>query len=623
MTDQPAGTVRLTVAQAIVRFLAVQYTERDGVRRRAVPGVFGIFGHGNAVGLGHALSERRAELPFLQPKNEQSMVHAAIGYAKAVGRTATYACTASIGPGATNLVTGAATATVNRLPVLLLPADTFANRRQGPVLQQLEHAHTDVTVNDCLRPVSRLFDRISRPEQLLTALPAAMRVLFDPAETGAVTLALPQDVQGEAFDFPAALFRERTWRVPRRPPEAADVAHAAGLLRASARPLIVAGGGVRYSAAETAVAALSERYGIPVAETSAALGSVAGSRWHLGGIGVNGTAAANAAARAADLVVHVGTRLTDFTTGSHSLFADPEVRFVGVNVVAEDAHKLGAYAVVADARATVDALAGALSGWTAPPAWSDDAARCAADWRDRVDEATVLGSGEALTQGGVLTALNRAAQPGDWVVAAAGGPPGDLLKTWRVRDGVHTHVEFGYSCMGHELPAALGIRLARPDAGQVYAIIGDGTYLMANTELVTAVQERLGVTVVLLDNGGYQSIHGLQSRAIGTGFGNEFRMRDGDSLTGPPLVVDYAANAASLGARAFVATDAGAFGDLLKQARSLAGPVVIVCPVAPERALPAGDAFWDLGVPEVADDPGVSSAAAAVRAGRDQQRQHL
>jgi 3D-(3,5/4)-trihydroxycyclohexane-1,2-dione acylhydrolase (decyclizing) len=611
------GGVRLTAAQALVRFLQAQYSERDGERRRAIPALWGILGHGNVCGIGQAVSEEGAALPLLQPKHEQAMVHAALGYAKASRRLATLACTASIGPGATNLVTGAATATTNRLPVLLLAGDTYATRRQGVVLQQLEHpGYADWSVNDCLRPVSRYFDRIARPEQLLDALPRAMRVLLDPAETGAVTLALHQDVQGEAFDFPESFFAERTWHVARRPPERHERDDAVAVLRAAERPLIVAGGGVRHSGAEAALAALAERLGAPVAETSAGKGSYRGPL-AAGGIGVNGTRAANALAADADAVLCVGTRLSDFTTGSQTLFQAPGVRFVGLNACAADAYRLGAFPLVADARAGLEALASALDGSSANGGRREQAAAAVREWRREL-AADVWPGGAHMSGGELLAELNRCVRAGDWVVAAAGSPPGDLLKLWEAPPGSHTHVEFAFSCMGHELPAGLGIRMADPGAGEVYVVIGDGTYLMAATELATAVQERLKVTVVLIVNGGYQSIHGLQ-RAAGTpALATEFR----NHADGEPLAVDFAANARSLGCRAVEVSAAGELTAALEAARAASETTVVACAVEPHRALLGSGAFWDLGVAEVSRRVETREAAAAMRRGRRAQRHY-
>jgi 3D-(3,5/4)-trihydroxycyclohexane-1,2-dione acylhydrolase (decyclizing) len=620
-----SAAVRLTAAQALVRWLQAQYSERDGEVRRAVPAMFAIFGHGNVLGVGQAVRQEGRELPLYQPKNEQAMVHAAMGYAKASRRLATLACSASIGPGSTNMLTGAATATTNRLPVLLLPSDTFANRRQGPVLQQLEHpTDADVTVNDAFRPLSRFFDRIARPEQLLTALPQAMRVLLDPAETGAVTLALHQDVQGEAFDYPTCFFERRVWPVTRRLPTSREIDAAANTLRAARRPFVIAGGGVRHSEAEEALRRFAEELGIPVAETSAGKGSLTASEWLAGGIGVNGTRAANELARAADVVVCVGTRLSDFTTGSLSLFGDPDVRFVAINVNAADACKLSATAVVADAREALDALREALAGWTGPSDYAQTVADGVARWRHDLAADVAPRPGEPMGQGEVLRAIERTVRAGDWVVAAAGWQPGDLLKLWETPPGSSTHIEFAFSCMGHEIPAGLGIRMHDGDGGEVIVVIGDGTYLMSPTELVTAVQEDLKLTVVILDNGGYQSINGLALGATGAAAGNEFRRRgaDGRFPDGEGLAVDYAANARSMGCDAVRAETVDELNRALRRARDGVATTVIVCPTAPGRSLLSGGAFWDLGVPAVAADETTRELTAAHLARAEAQRRY-
>lgn len=593
------ATVRLTTGQALVRWLSVQFSERDGERRRAVPAIFGIFGHGQVLGLGQALAQEGAELPLYQPKNEQAMVHTAIGYAKASRRLQALACTASIGPGATNMLTGAATATVNRLPVLLLPADTFATRRSGVVLQQLEHPCAgDVSVNDAFRPLSRYFDRVARPEQLLTALPAAMRVLLDPAETGAVTVALHQDALSESADFPVRFFEPRTWRVVRRPPATEELDAAVALLSKAERPVIVAGGGIRHSGAEAALRALAEAAGIPVAETSAGKGVMAPGPLSLGGVGVNGTGAANRIAEQADVVICVGTRLTDFTTASHSLFRDAGVRFVAINVCAADAHKLSATPVVADARLALEALAVRVEpvrdGHTSAIAAAREA------WTAELSADLARGSSDGLTQGEVYATVNAAAGPGDWVVAAAGWAPGDLLKMWQVPEAGHAHIEFGFSCMGHEIPAALGIRMRQGDDGEIFAIIGDGSYLMGPTELVTAVQNGWKITVVVLDNGGYGSIGHLALGKAGADLGNRFERRDGERIQ-----VDFAASAESFGCRGRRAADAEALARALEEARAGDVTTIIHCPTVPGRPLLGSGAFWDLGVPEVARDPSV------------------
>jgi 3D-(3,5/4)-trihydroxycyclohexane-1,2-dione acylhydrolase (decyclizing) len=600
------ATVRLTTGQALVRWLQAQWSERDGVRRRAVPAMFGIFGHGNVLGLGQAIAHEGAELPFHQPKNEQAMVHTAIGYAKAARRLQTLACTASIGPGATNMLTGAATATVNRLPVLLLPADTFASRRSGVVLQQLEHPiEADVSVNDAFRPLSRRFDRIVRPEQLLTALPEALRVLLDPAETGAVTVALHQDVVGEAAEFPARFFAPRTWRVTRRSPDAGELSDALSLLRAARRPLLVAGGGVVYSEAERALLALVRHTGIPVAETSAGKGSVPHGPLALGGLGVNGTAAANRVAAEADLVICVGTRLTDFTTGSHSLFQHPDVQFLGINVCAADAYKLSATPLVADARLALEALAHEAPHVTA--AYGDEVEAARAEW-ERELAADLSGDGAGgLTQGEVYATVNAAARAGDWVVAAAGWAPGDLLKAWRVVADGRAHLEFGFSCMAHEIPAALGIRMHEGAGDEIFVLIGDGTYLMGASELLTSVQEQWKLTVVVLDNGAYGSIDALARGKSGASIGNEFVAR----ADRRPLGVDYAANAASFGCVGRRADDAETLAAALGEAREGEMTTLIHCPTRPDRPLLDTGVFWDLGAPETAADAQTRALAEA------------
>jgi 3D-(3,5/4)-trihydroxycyclohexane-1,2-dione acylhydrolase (decyclizing) len=523
------------------------------------------------------------------------------------------------------MITGAATATTNRLPVLLLPSDTFANRRQGPVLQQLEHAsQADVSVNDAFRPVSRYFDRITRPEQLLTALPDAMRVLLDPAETGAVTISLHQDVQGEAAIYPAGFFADRIWHVERRPPAPGEIARAAEVIQGAERPLIVAGGGCRYSAAEDELRSFAERHGIPVAETSAGKGSLTDSPWLIGGIGVNGTRAATATAADADVVICIGTRLSDFTTGSQSLFQDDAVRFVGVNVNAADAHKLGAAPVVADAREALAALSEALAGWSTAAGYAAQTRGRVETWRRDLATDVEAAPAEPMHQGRVLTTINESAAAGDWVVAAAGWQPGDLLKLWDVRAGTFTHIEFAYSCMGHEIPAALGIRMHEGDGPEVVVVIGDGTFLMNPTELVTAVQERLKLTVVVLDNGGYQSINRLALGSTGRTAGNEFRTRgrDGRLPDGDAVAVDYVATARGLGCDATLAATPDALRGALDAARSRESTTVIVCPTQSDGSLLASGAFWDLGVPEVSTDADTRALTADHLERRGAQRHH-
>jgi 3D-(3,5/4)-trihydroxycyclohexane-1,2-dione acylhydrolase (decyclizing) len=608
--------MRLTVAQATVAFLARQFSERDGVRRRLIAGCFGIFGHGNVAGLGQALHQAGGALRYYQCRNEQAMVHTAVAYARMADRLATFACTTSIGPGATNLVTGAATATVNRLPVLLLPGDVFATRVANPVLQELEDPRSyDVSVNDALRPVSRYWDRINRPEQLPAALLAAMRVLTDPAETGAVTLALPQDVQAEAYDWPEELFAERVWHVPRAVPEPAALARAVAVLRDSRRPLLIAGGGVTYSGANGALARFADATGVPVAETQAGKGAIGYAHpCAVGPIGVTGSTVANALAADADVVLGVGTRYSDFTTASRTLFRDPAVRFVNLNVAAFDAAKLGAVSLVADAREGLEALTRALAGWSVV---DDRVSALRARWDAAVDAARTPVPGP-LTQAQLIGAVNDAARPGDVVVGAAGSMPGDLHKLWRSDDPKQYHVEYGYSCMGYEIAGGLGVRLALPSAQrEVFVLVGDGSYLMMATELVTAVAEGLKLTVILVDNGGYASIGGLSERVGAGRLGTAYRTRDPATglLDGAPLPVDLGANAASLGAELLRAGSLAELRAALAKAREAAGTTVIhVRTELTGPGAPDSGAWWD--VPAAA----VSSTAEGARVRAEYER---
>jgi 3D-(3,5/4)-trihydroxycyclohexane-1,2-dione acylhydrolase (decyclizing) len=614
------------MAGALVEFLKRQFVSRDGREHRLVNGVFGIFGHGNVAGLGQALDERGGrELPYHQPKNEQAMVHTATAFAKARRRLGTYACTSSVGPGATNMVTGAATATVNRLPVLLLPGDVFANRLPAPVLQQLESPHSmDTSVNDCFRPVSRYWDRIHRPEQLLAALPEAMRVLADPAETGAVTLALPQDVQAEAYEYPAHFFDTHVYLVPRPRPDVGALAAAAAVLRGARRPLIVAGGGVFYSEAEEALAALVDATGVPVAVTQAGKGALPdGHPRCLGAIGATGTLAANRIAAEADLVLVVGTRLSDFTTASKTQFRDPGVRFVALNVNSADAHKHGALPLVGDARAGLADLAAALTGHRVSGEHEQAVAEAREEWaaeRERVLH-PAHGS-DRLHQADVIRILNRHVGPRSVIVHAAGGLPGDLHKLWSSRGGGDYHSEYGYSCMGYEIAGALGVKMAQPDR-EVFAVVGDGSYLMLNHEIVTSVQEGLKITVVLLDNQGFQCIHNLQRSLGSAGFGNEFRRRDEATgrLTGPDVGVDFVANARSLGAAAFAASGAEDLERALAAARAEPRTALVYVPVEPGTPLP-GYSWWDVPVAEESESADVRAARKAYEKARRERRFH-
>jgi 3D-(3,5/4)-trihydroxycyclohexane-1,2-dione acylhydrolase (decyclizing) len=650
----PRDTRRLTVAQAIVTYLSRQYSVADGRRRRLVPAALGIFGHGNVAGLGQALDQLSDALPFIQGRNEQALVHVATAYAKASRRHATLAVTASIGPGALNMVTGAGVATVNRLPVLLLPGDAYATRRQGPVLQQLQHpTEADTSVNDAFRPLARFFDRITRPEQLLTALPQAMRVLTDPVDTGAVVLALPQDIQSHAYDYPAELFAERDWAIRRPPPDRDEVEAVARLLAQAERPLLIAGGGVVYSGATPELEALAEVAGIPVAETFAGKGAVQRRAWwQLGGIGLEGTPATNDLAREADLILTVGSRLTDFATASQSLFQHPRVRFASINVNPHDAGRLGATGLVADAKRALAALTEAVrrAGTRSPVDWQERVRARNHQWQTEraaaldpdtpfdlaalePDSDIVGDTGAALTQGQIIGLLQEHARPGDVIIAAAGGPPGDLQKVWDATEGRLTHLEFGFSCMGYELPAAIGVRLAEPDpARRIVSFLGDGTFLMAPTELVTAAQEGLAITVVIPENRGYQVIHRLQMLRSGREFGNEFRYRkdtldlDADAtqsrLEGDYLEVDLVKVAEGLGARAVRATTADEVRAALAATRDHRGPVVIVVPAIPHADLPGAGVWWDVAPAEVAEQEAVARLRAEYEEGLATQRWH-
>jgi 3D-(3,5/4)-trihydroxycyclohexane-1,2-dione acylhydrolase (decyclizing) len=603
--------VRLTVAQAIVRFLAAQHSERDGVEQPLFAGCFGIFGHGNLAGLGQALLEAELQTPgalrYYQARNEQAMVHVAAGFARMRNRLATFACTSSVGPGATNMITGAALATVNRLPVLLLPGDVFATRPAPPVLQELEYpGGYDVSVNDAFRPVSVFFDRIWRPEQLPSALLGAMRALTDPAATGAVTLALPQDVQTEARDWPRALFARRVWHVPRPVPEPAALARAADVIRSAARPIIVAGGGVIYSGATAELQAFAEAAAIPVTETQAGKGSLAYDHpLALGGIGSTGTTAANRMAARADVVIGIGTRYSDFTTASRTAFADPDVRFVNVNVAAADAVKLAGTALVADARTALTALTGALAGWSTRPGYAAEAGELAQAWDQVVSRAYALGHQPRPAQSEVIGAVNDAAGRRGVVVCAAGSMPGELHRLWRTRDPKGYHVEYGYSCMGYEIAGGLGVKLAEPGR-EVFVLVGDGSYLMMAQELVTAVQEGIKIIVVLVDNHGFASIGGLSETVGVERFGTQYRYRDARTgrLDGGLLPVDLAANAESLGVRVLRAQTIAELRTALNQAAGEPGPVLVHIETDPVVPAPASEAWWDVPVAEVADlDP--------------------
>jgi 3D-(3,5/4)-trihydroxycyclohexane-1,2-dione acylhydrolase (decyclizing) len=630
MTMATEPTVRLTVAQATIRFLAAQYVERDGERNRFFAGCFGIFGHGNVAGLGQALLQSElddpATLPYVLGRNEQAMVHSAVAYARMKDRLQTWAVTTSIGPGATNMVTGAALATINRLPVLLLPADVFATRVSAPVLQELERPDAgDVTVNDAFRPVSRFFDRVWRPEQLPAALIGAMRVLTDPADTGAVTVAMPQDVQAEAFDWPESFFAERVWHIRRPAPDPMDIERAAAMISSAQRPFIVAGGGVIYSGANETLAGFCERTGIPVAESQAGKGSLPYNHPQaVGAIGATGSTAANTLAHSADVVIGIGTRYSDFTTASRTAFANPEVQFVNINVAPLDSVKHGGLSVVADARAAITALDTALDGYHVCVPYRDEVARLATEWDEivsgayRIDDDSV-----GLNQNQVIGLVNTLSDPRDVVLCAAGSMPGDLHKLWRTRDPKGYHVEYGYSCMGYEVAGGIGAKMASPDR-DVFVMVGDGSYLMMATELVTAVQEGVKVIVVLVQNHGFASIGALSESLGSQRFGTAYRYRAEDGrLDGAKLPVDLAANAASLGAEVIRVASAAEFADAVKVAKANEHLTVIHVETDPHIGAPDSRSWWDVPVSEVSELDSTRGARDTYEQNKAAQRSYL
>ncbi|WP_432522611.1 3D-(3,5/4)-trihydroxycyclohexane-1,2-dione acylhydrolase (decyclizing) [Kineococcus sp. SYSU DK006] len=636
-TETPSGTVRLTVAQAVVRFLSSQFTERDGQRRQFFGGVLGIFGHGNVAGIGQALLEAEleadagdgwkapAQVPYITGRNEQAMVHTAVGYARQKDRLQTMAVTASIGPGSSNMLTGAALATVNRIPVLLLPSDVFATRVASPVLQELE-ADTgyDVSVNDAFRPLSRFFDRVWRPEQLPAALLGAMRVLTDPAQTGAATVCLPQDVQAEAFDWPAELFRERTWRIARPVPERALVQEVGDLVRSAKAPLVVAGGGVTYSEADEALRTFVEATGIPVGQTQAGKGTLPYDHpLCLGAIGSTGTTAANEIAAEADLVIGIGTRYSDFTTASRTAFQNPGVRFVNVNVAGLDAVKHAGLPVLADAREALEALTAELAGFSTPDAYRERAARLNREWDAVVERYYSSGLGErdgVLAQAEVLGAVDEVAEARDVVVCAAGSLPGDLHCMWRTRERKGYHVEYGYSCMGYEIPGGIGVRMAAPDR-DVFITMGDGSYLMMPTELVTAVQEHVKVIVVLLQNHGFASIGALSESRGSQRYGTRYRYRDEEGhLAGERLPVDLAANAESLGVRVLRVHTRAELVAALREAKASPSSTLVHVETDLHSEAPDGGGWWDVPVSEVSHLESTRSARAEYERQKARQR---
>ncbi|MGD0428595.1 MAG: 3D-(3,5/4)-trihydroxycyclohexane-1,2-dione acylhydrolase (decyclizing) [Candidatus Acidiferrales bacterium] len=613
-------TVRLTAAQATIAYLKNQFSERDGKQFRFFEGCLGIFGHGNVAGLGQAL-EQDPGLRYYLFRNEQAMVHAATAFAKTSFRMRALVCTSSIGPGATNMITGAATATVNRLPVLLLPGDIFARRNVAPVLQQLEsQASQDISVNDCFKPVSRYWDRIQRPEQLLTSLPEAMRVLTSPAETGAVTIAFPQDVQAEAFDFPEAFFAKKVWVIPRNRCDQSLLQRAAEWIRAAKKPLIVAGGGVLYSQASEALAQFAQATGIPVCETQAGKGSLPYDHsQQLGAVGVTGTPGANIVAREADLILGIATRYSDFTSASKTAFQNPAVRFININVAEFDAYKHAALPLTGDARLTITELQQALGDYSVAASYRAQVNDFRARWENEVDRIYGIHVAPPVTQGEVIGIVNNFTKPSDIVICAAGSLPGDLHKLWRTRQPGGYHMEYGFSCMGYEIAGGLGAKMADP-AREVYVLIGDGSYLMMAQEIVTSIQEGFKINIVLLDNHGFSSIGGL-SRACGNeGMGTNYRYRRGEKYDGDLLPLDFAANAASLGAWVARAKSADDLRASLAAAREQKRTSVVVIETSYDQRVPGYESWWDVPIAEVSERDSVKAARRSYEDARNKER---
>lgn len=621
---EPMKTIRLTVAQATIAYLKNQYVERDGLEHKFFAGCFGILGHGNVAGIGQAL-QQDPEFPFYVARNEQGMVHSAVAYAKVKNRLEAFVCTTSIGPGATNMVTGAALATINRIPVLLIPGDIFATRLPAPVLQQLESDTTqDISVNDCFKPVSRYWDRINRPEQLITALPEVMRVLTSPAQTGAVTLCIPQDVQAQAHDFPVELFEKKTWTIGRTLPDRSLLSRAIKAIENSTRPIIIAGGGTIYSEACEILGKFVRRTGIPVAETFAGKGSLPYNHpQNLGAIGVTGTPGAIEMAREADLVIGIGTRYSDFTTISKSGFQNPDLRFININVTEFDAFKQGAIPLVGDAKAVLEELDRELADFEVDEVYRRTVGELNRSWDAFVGGIYATKSGTPAFQGAVIGAINDFSSAEDIVLCAAGSLPGDLHKLWRTRNPKGFHLEYGYSCMGYEIAGGLGAKMAKPDS-EIYVMVGDGSYLMMAQEIVTSIQERQKITIILLNNYGYASIGSLSASLGSEGFGTYYRYRDQttDQLDGDQLPVDYAANAQSMGAHVIKASNITDFREALKTAKTIDLTCLIYIEVDRKKAVP-GFAWWDVAVAEVSEKEEVKKAYKDLKKNRKNQKFYL
>ncbi|GAB4509980.1 MAG: 3D-(3,5/4)-trihydroxycyclohexane-1,2-dione acylhydrolase (decyclizing) [Anaerolineae bacterium] len=620
-------TRRLTMAQALILYLSQQHVSRDGVENPFFTGVWGIFGHGNVAGIGQALQQYADKIRYYQSRNEQAQVHAAVAYAKHKNRMQTFACTSSIGPGATNMITGAALATVNRIPVLLLPGDIFAERIQAPVLQQLESEHTqDIGVNDSFKPVSRYWDRLYRPEQLIAALPEAMRVLTSPAETGAVTLCLPQDTQAEAYDYPASMFEKRVWVIPRHRPDLGLLHQAAQWIRESQAPMILAGGGVHYSDATATLRDFVEKLGIPVGETQAGKGALPYDHpLNLGAVGATGTEGANVMAQEADLIIGIGTRYSDFTSASKTAFQNPNVRFININVMEFDAYKHNALPLVGDAKVTLHELLETVGNYRTSEDYQQRCHHYNRAWDAEVHRIYTLEHEPLLSQGEVIGMVNTFSRPQDVVLCAAGSLPGDLHKLWRTRDPRGYHLEYGFSCMGYEIAGGLGVAMADPER-DVYVMIGDGSFLMMNSEIVTMVQEGIKVVIVLLDNHGFASIGGLSKSVGSDGFGTKYRHREPgqDQLTGENIQTDFARICEGMGAHVIRADTREAFSAALEEARTIQNrPVCIVTEVDRRQRVGGYESWWDVAVAEVSENPDVQQARAEYEAAKQRERYYL
>jgi 3D-(3,5/4)-trihydroxycyclohexane-1,2-dione acylhydrolase (decyclizing) len=611
---------RLTATQAIVAYLSNQYSERDGKEHRFIEGCFGIFGHGNVAGMGQAL-EQDGRLRYYLCRNEQAMVHTAAAFAKASFRLRTLACTTSIGPGATNMLTGAALATINRLPVLLLPGDIFARRNVAPVLQQLESAASqDISVNDCFKPVSRYWDRIQRPEQILTSLPEAMRVLTSPAEVGAVTLSLPQDVQTEAFDFPEEFFAKRIWIIPRSRCDKNLLNRAAEWIKSAKRPLIIAGGGVLYSEACETLAEFARTTGIPVSETQAGKGALPFDHpQEMGAMGVTGTPGANILAREADLIIGIGTRYSDFTSASKTAFQNPQVKFININVAEMDAYKHAALPLTGDAKVALEELGLAVAGYKVEENYRAGIQALRADWEAEVDRIYGVRKSPPLSQGEIIGVVNQLSRPEDVMICAAGSLPGDLHKLWRTKQPGGYHMEYGYSCMGYEIAGGLGIKMAGPKR-EVFVLVGDGSYLMMAQEIVTSVQEGYKLNIILLDNHGFSSIGGLSRSCGNEGIGTNYRYRRGEKYEGELLPVDFVANAASLGAWAVRARTHEEFVQALKAGQAESRTSVVVVETSYDERVPGYESWWDVPIAEVSDRESVNAARRKYEEARAKER---